>query len=170
MNLAQAPAPAPQYAAYAAEPSDAYGTGAPGTAPLAAPVRASDVVAYLLARLGPIQQLRLQKLLYYCQAWRVAYRKPALFRDPIEAWAAGPVVPTVWRDHAYEYTVESEPNGNPLALAPDQIQSIEAVLERYETYSGNQLSQLTHREIPGSSRAATCPKARGAGRRSRWIR
>lgn len=141
MNLAQPPAAAGQRAA---DPPDTHHAASPG----AAPVRASDVVAYLLTRLGPLQQLRLQKLLYYCQAWRVAYRKPPLFCDPIEAWAAGPVVPNVWRDHAYEYTVESEPNGNLLALAPDQIQSIEAVLERYLVYSGNELSQLTHREDP----------------------
>jgi len=111
-------------------------------------VRAADVVAYILTRVGPIQQLRLQKLLYYCQAWRLAYDKPALFTDEIQAWAAGPVVPAVWRAHEYEYEIEAEPSGDAHALSFDQCNDVDAVLDRYGSYSGNQLSQLTHNEDP----------------------
>jgi len=141
MNIALPVAPPPEYAAYA-QPAQTQAVA------LADPVRAADVAAYLLARLGTMQQLRLQKLLFYCQAWRVAYAKPRLFDDPIEAWAAGPVVPAVWRDHAYEYMIESEPNGDQTRLSLEQKLSIDAVLDRYAGFTGEELSQLTHREDP----------------------
>jgi len=112
------------------------------------PVRASDVVAYLLARRGPMQQLKLQKLLYYCQAWRLAYGREPLFGDRIEAWAAGPVVPNVWHNHRYEYMVEREPDGDVRALSHDQRADIDAVLDSYFAFSGNELSELTHKEKP----------------------
>jgi uncharacterized phage-associated protein len=112
------------------------------------PVNASDVVAYILTRLGPTQQLKLQKILFYCQAWRLAYANVPLFNDPIEARAAGPVVSSVWRNHQYEYMVESEPTGNARTLTPEQQDAVDSVLDRYAHYSAIELSRLTRAEDP----------------------
>ncbi len=43
-----------------------------------------------------LTNLRLQKLLYYAQAWSLAMRDKPLFDDRIEAWPSGPVVPSVF--------------------------------------------------------------------------
>ena len=43
-----------------------------------------------------ITNLKLQKLIYYAQAWFLALHDEALFDDPIEAWVHGPVVPEVF--------------------------------------------------------------------------
>jgi uncharacterized phage-associated protein len=40
--------------------------------------------------------LKLQKLLYYCQAWYLAFLGKPLFGERIEAWIHGPVVPPVF--------------------------------------------------------------------------
>ena len=40
--------------------------------------------------------LRLQKLVYYSQAWHLVLQKKKLFRDRIEAWAHGPVIPNLY--------------------------------------------------------------------------
>lgn len=63
-------------------------------------VEAVDVADYILKTHGPMEKIRLQKTLYYCQAVSLAVLQRPLFGDPIEAWSMGPVVPAVrdrWR-------------------------------------------------------------------------
>ena len=48
-----------------------------------------------------ITNLKLQKLVYYSQAWFLGiYQKP-LFSDKIEAWVHGPVVPALCRPYVF---------------------------------------------------------------------
>lgn len=56
---------------------------------------ARDVAAYL-ERLGVRDRLELQKLLYYAQAWHLAWEGVPLFPETIRAWDRGPVVGEVW--------------------------------------------------------------------------
>ena len=42
-----------------------------------------------------ITHLKLQKLLYYAQAWHLAHTNAPLFNKEIKAWTHGPVVTTV---------------------------------------------------------------------------
>src|SRR6185437_3402754 len=43
-----------------------------------------------------ITNLKLQKLLYYAQGWHLALYDKPLFRERIEAWPHGPVVPPIY--------------------------------------------------------------------------
>ena len=43
-----------------------------------------------------ITNLKLQKLVYYAQAWHLALFDEPLFDDPIEAWVHGPVVSSLY--------------------------------------------------------------------------
>ena len=43
-------------------------------------------------RFPPIDQLKLQKLLFYAHAWHLAIKKAPLFDEDFEAWPWGPVV------------------------------------------------------------------------------
>ena len=65
---------------------------------------AVDVARYLVLLAstesdGPAQEadcltnLRLQKLLYYVQGWSLGERGRPMFREEIQAWRYGPVVP-----------------------------------------------------------------------------
>jgi uncharacterized phage-associated protein len=47
----------------------------------------------------PITNKKLQKLLYYAQAWSLVLRNKKLFSDKIEAWVHGPAI----RDVYFEY-------------------------------------------------------------------
>ncbi len=58
-------------------------------------VEAVDVADYILKTHGPMEKIRLQKTLYYCQAVSLAILRRPLFGDPIEAWRMGPVVRNV---------------------------------------------------------------------------
>ena len=51
-----------------------------------------DVAAYILKKLGSMTTMKLQKLVYYSQAWSLVWDEQSLFIESIEAWANGPVV------------------------------------------------------------------------------
>src|SRR5579859_7908067 len=44
----------------------------------------------------PISNLKLQKLLYYSQAWHLALYDKPLFEEDLEAWVHGPAVMSVY--------------------------------------------------------------------------
>ena len=48
-----------------------------------------------------LSPLKLQKLLYYCQAWHYTIFNKELFDEKIEAWAHGPVVPSQYKRFSY---------------------------------------------------------------------
>jgi uncharacterized phage-associated protein len=58
---------------------------------------ADAVICLARARQIDITNLKLQKLLYYCQAWSLVFTGQALFAERIEAWVHGPVVPSIFR-------------------------------------------------------------------------
>ena len=49
-------------------------------------VTAIDVAAYILSKQGDMPAMKLQKLVYYSQAWSLVWDDKPLFRDRIEAW------------------------------------------------------------------------------------
>jgi uncharacterized phage-associated protein len=108
-----------------------------------------DVVVYILRKHhGKIVAIKLHKLLYYSQAWSLVWDDRPLFNARIEAWANGPVVPTVYRVHRGNYYVEQWPYGDRRALTSDEQDTVDAVLEKYGNKSSQWLSELTHREKP----------------------
>lgn len=96
---------------------------------------------------SPISNLKLQKLLYYSQAWYLAFFKKPLFDEEIEAWVHGPVVPTVFS----RYRVcrwNPIPAGDTIGV-PDQVRGhIEEVWKAYGRFSAYELERLTHSENP----------------------
>jgi uncharacterized phage-associated protein len=108
---------------------------------------AADVARYLIRHYGAMAQLKLQKLLYFCQAASWAWRHGPLFADRIEAWSNGPVVVSFWRNHPYEGVINAVPEGN--NIEDRHIQSlIDAVYSHFGHYEPEQLSDMTHRERP----------------------
>jgi uncharacterized phage-associated protein len=51
-----------------------------------------DVAQYILEQQGQMTTWKLQKLVYYAQAWSLVWDERPLFDDRIEAWANGPVI------------------------------------------------------------------------------
>jgi uncharacterized phage-associated protein len=61
----------------------------------------ADAVAdYLIAlaheRGESVNNLKLQKLLYYAQAWHLALHDEPLFPEKFQAWMTGPVIPAMY--------------------------------------------------------------------------
>jgi|SRR6516225_8231636 hypothetical protein len=59
-----------------------------------------DVAAYILGKKGEMTAWKLQKLVYYSQAWSLVWDLRPLFAERIEAWPNGPVCPDLYRVHA----------------------------------------------------------------------
>lgn len=117
-----------------------------------------DVADYILRRVGePITAMKLQKLVYYSQAWSVVWDEAPLFDDPIEAWANGPVVRSLFNAHTGEFMVGKEPNGDGRNLADYQRETVDAVLDAYGHKTAPWLSDLTHREEPWREARAGLP-------------
>lgn len=125
-------------------------------------VSVHDVAAYILKKQGPITAMKLQKLLYYCQAWSLVWDEKPLFRARIEAWANGPVVPDVYARHRGQFKV-TEWVGNASALNLRQKETVDAVLKYYGDKNSQWLSDITHQEEPWrNARKGLSPNDRGS--------
>ncbi len=121
-----------------------------------------DVAAYILAKKGRMTTMKLQKLVYYAQAWSLVWDERPLFRDKIEAWASGPVVPRLYRAHRGRYEVSRVDGGRASVLGKDQKDTVDAVLHFYGGKSSQWLSDLTHMERPWKeARKGLSPGERG---------
>lgn len=107
-----------------------------------------DVAAYILDRRTPLSTMKLQKLVYYSQAWSLVWDNEPLFEEPIEAWANGPVVRELYEQHRGQFAVDSWPLGNPSSLSVSEASTVDAVLKYYGDKSARWLSDLSHAEDP----------------------
>lgn len=107
-----------------------------------------DVAAYILKKKKALTAMKLQKLVYYAQAWSLVWDEKPLFRNRIEAWANGPVVPDLYAAHRGEFTITSEPQGDASKLDRDERETVDAVLRDYGDKTATWLSALTHKEDP----------------------
>lgn len=110
----------------------------------------TDVAAYILSERGPMTAMKLQKLVYYSQAWHLVWDEAALFDEHIEAWANGPVVPVLYKLHRQRWDLSSDETfgGDPTNLTDSERETIDLVLESYGDKAAHWLSELTHREAP----------------------
>jgi len=100
--------------------------------------------------------LKLQKLLYYVQAWRLAFAEESLFDGKFEAWVHGPVNREIFTRFAGQKTLYSSvyqsdmrSGFNPeTSLSADQRLHIDNVLEAYAKFSGSELEAQAHIEDP----------------------
>lgn len=109
---------------------------------------ARDVAQYILESRGPMTSMKLQKLVYYSQAWSVVWEDDVLFSDPIEAWKNGPVVRDLWDANRHQFRVGTVTNGDSSRLSAIQKETVNVVLEYYGDHDAQWLSDLTHMEDP----------------------
>lgn len=94
-----------------------------------------------------IDNLKLQKLLFYCQAVSLVINDKPIFNNRIEAWDYGPVVPEVY----YKYRngdIEIEKSEGLVKVEGDDLKMADLALDYYGSMTGGKLIQLTHSEKP----------------------
>lgn len=119
----------------------------------------NDVCDFIIIKVKeagePLNHLKLQKLLYYVQAWHLAFMKTPMFNGKFQAWVHGPVNREIYDRFASRKSLYSEileedirPTFDLGAIGEADRLHIEAVLEAYAPFSGSQLEEMTHKEAP----------------------
>lgn len=111
-------------------------------------VSANDATAYILRQWGKMTTMKLQKLLYYCQAWSLVWDEKPLFPEKIEAWASGPVIREIYEKHKGLFSIKAWSHGKILNLSKVQKETIDNVIKYYGPKPSQWLSDLTHKEEP----------------------
>ncbi len=95
-----------------------------------------------------ITHLKLQKLVYYAQAWALTLNGKSLFEDEFEAWAHGPVLPELYemyKDFGYNALPTCDCDNN----ITEEIEQVLLEVNRiYGEKSAKMLEVLTHQEKP----------------------
>ena len=115
-------------------------------------VNAATVARYIIRFFqeagDPISNLKLQKLLYYCQGWHLAVRGTPLFTDRLEAWVHGPVQPGVYGAYKHNRWSAITEDVAEAVLSADEKSIVDEVLSVYGADSGYELELRTHNESP----------------------
>lgn len=103
--------------------------------------------------------LKLQKLMYFVQAYSLITTKRPIFEETIEAWDFGPVVPAVY--HEFKrfgagnipfikryYVGYQEYAYDPGLINKKSRRLIESVVDHFKDYSSTDLVELTHSQAP----------------------
>ena len=97
----------------------------------------------------PISNLKLQKLLYYAQAWYLALHDDEIFQEDFQAWIHGPVLPSQY--HRFKH------NGwMPISDKPRSVRTgsrkldnhLERIVDEFGSETPVALELMTHRERP----------------------
>jgi uncharacterized phage-associated protein len=92
--------------------------------------------------------MKLQKLVYYSQAWATVWDDDCLFTEKVRAWQNGPVVRELWESHQGQFKVHAIKEGDPSRLSAAQCETVKRVLAFYGDMDAQWLSDLTHMEDP----------------------
>lgn len=108
-----------------------------------------DVAIVALSELGSSSTMKLQKIVYYSQAYHLVTRGEALFENRIEAWRNGPVAYDLYKKHEHEFVISNGYFGESIGvLSLDEIDSIRHVVQKLKDKTGQELSEMTHSEKP----------------------
>lgn len=91
--------------------------------------------------------MKLQKLLYYAQAYVLGMTGQPLFNNQIQAWPHGPVVPDVY--HVYDIYGKDNITEVPDGIIPSEFHAlISTIIRDKGRLSAHDLRNMTHSEIP----------------------
>jgi uncharacterized phage-associated protein len=116
-------------------------------------VSALEVAKYFIDRSRreqrPITNKKLQKLLYYAQAWSLVLNKEQLFSEHLQAWIHGPAVPSVYgKFKKYGYGDIVENISSLTGFSKKQSDVLDSVWKIYGHRPADYLEALTHSELP----------------------
>ena len=119
----------------------------------------ADYFIYIANETGSyISNLKLQKLVYYAQAWHLAVYNAPLFDEDFEAWVHGPVIPALY----YEY---KQFGWKPIlkeverpSFSQEIQELLDEVTDEYFACDAFELEQMTHQEDPWIEARKSLPK------------
>lgn len=105
---------------------------------------------------SPITNLKLQKLVFYAQAWNLALLNRSLIEEDFQAWVHGPVIPQLYNEYrqfGWKPIIREDLREGALArikneFSPDVVEVLTDVEYEYFGLEAYQLEKLTHNEDP----------------------
>lgn len=124
-----------------------------------------DVAEYILSQEGETSAMKLQKLVYYSQAWHLVGEDEPIFDADFEAWANGPVVKELYDEHQGMVTVPPGhfEQGDAGEIEGRTKEIVDKIVDFYGEKESFVLSELTHEERPWKETRGSLPE----GARSR---
>lgn len=120
-----------------------------------------DIANYLLSKCReagePITNLKLQKLLYYAQAWHLVLFNKELFCEDFQAWVHGPVLLSQYhrfKDNQWR-PIMDEVDKPSLTKAEEKF--LDKIIEVFGCETPIALEQMTHNELPWIEARANLP-------------
>jgi uncharacterized phage-associated protein len=118
--------------------------------------QAGDYIILKLTEAGEeLNHLKLHELLYYAQAWYLAFYGKKLFLEDFQAWIHGPINRTLYDRFVSTKSLYSDierddisPEFEINALSEQERNHLDTILETYAKFSGVQLEEMTHKETP----------------------
>ena len=115
-----------------------------------AQISAQDVANYFLLKASKdeelITNLKLQKLIYYAQGLYIAMNNKPLFRESIEAWTYGPVIPSLY--HKYKIHgnqgIPADDKFDPLKIVVEKRKFLDEIYQAFGQFSAFRLAQISH--------------------------
>lgn len=112
-----------------------------------------DVASYILEKLNKASTLKLQRLLYYCQAWSLVWEKNPIFKEKILAWYGGPIIKEIWDvslddNGILKEAISTIEQGDSFKLNQIDKNVIDDVLKFYGDWTSLQLSEQALNEKP----------------------
>jgi len=113
---------------------------------------AQHVADFLLAladeRGEEVNNLKLQKLLYYAQAWHLGRHGVPLFPEKFQAWSTGPVIPALYWKYKPFSIRHIATHAEPPVFDPAAALLLREVAGEYLAIDEYDLASLTYRESP----------------------
>ena len=126
----------------------------------ASTVEPANVARYFMFRAFQdgelVSPLKMQKLIYYAYVWVLVHNNTKLFKESIEAWPNGPVVPSLYhklKTYGASPIDESFLEGISYddlvkSFSPEVLETLSEVYEAYMTKTAFELVVMTHAERP----------------------
>lgn len=109
-----------------------------------------DTAKYVLYKMGTTTTLKLQKLLYWANAYSMVWTGKPIFQEDFQAWSGGPVCPELERAtrDKFSITIEDIKYGNINNLNDDQRETIDLILKYFGKKKPYTLTCLVKSEDP----------------------
>lgn len=124
------------------------------------PYNVDTIADYVILSLNsdenyPLINLKLQKLIYYIQAWSLGINGESLFNARFEAWVHGPVCIELYNrfrntKNLYSVITNSDVLNHSAkdVIQPNDVEFVDYILENYARCSCTQIEAMTHNEKP----------------------
>ena len=99
----------------------------------------------------PITNKKLQKLVYYAQAWSLVLKKKKLFDEKIEAWVHGPAIKSLYvkyKSFGFNPIQKEADQASLKNLSSENKKLLDNVWSVYGGLDAYYLEMLTHSETP----------------------